>query len=216
VGHKHSSASITFKAPKLGGMTEHLIRQRRNLIITSLIVIFILYTGVEISKITILGIEIETPKQQSLINSLWAIWGYFLVRYYQYLRIEPATGFWGICTYKAKINIAIMVGRKIHNETEHGPRIERGIILQNMEKKSLLKWEYVIKKYNLEKEVEEEVRRIEVNSYKFIFPIFKGVLATTINTAKFSDNVFPILLALSTVSFGLYKSDCFKKIMDLI
>ena len=213
---QQTSTTFTIKAPKLGGMSEHLIRQRRNLIITSLIVIFILYTGVEISKITIFGIEIETPKQQSLVNSLWAIWGYFLIRYYQYLRIEPDTGFWDICIYKAKINIAIMVDRQIHNEIELGTRIKRSVMLQNMEKKSFLKWEYVIKDYSPEKGVEEEIKRIEINSYKFIIPIFKGVLDTIINTAKFSDNVFPVLLALSTASYGLYKSEYFKRIIGLI
>lgn len=209
---KHASTRITLKAPKLGGMSDHLIRQRRNLIITSLIVIFILYTDVQISKISIFGIEIQTPKHETLMNSLWAIWIYFLIRYYQYLRIEPETGFWGICNYKAKINIAIMIGKIINNETDHGPRIERGIILQNMEKKSFFKWEYILKDYSPKSDMDEEVERIEIQSYKFVLPIVRGVLSTTVNTAKFSDNVFPVLLALFAALFGIYKSPYFVKL----
>ncbi len=213
---KTASTTITYKAPKLGGMSEHLIRQRRNLIITSLIVIFILYTNVEISKISIFGIEVETPKQQSLMNSLWAIWAYFCVRFYQYLRIEPATGFWGICKYKAKTNIAIMVGKKINNETEYGPKIERGIILQNMERKSFLKWEYVIKDYSPKIDVDEEIVRVEIGSCRFVVPIIHGVLYTIINTAKFSDNVFPVLLAFLTAIYGIYKSSYMAKIITIL
>lgn len=212
--NKTESLSLTFKAPKLGGMSEHLIRQRRNLIITSLIVIFILYTEVQISKISLFGIEIETPKQQALMNSLWAIFSYFSVRYYQYLRIEPATGFWGICSYKAKNNIAILVGKKINNETEHGPKTSRGIILQNMQMITPLKWDYVIKEYNAKAGVDEEVSRIRFSSFSFIIPTLKGVSSTIVNTAKFTDNVFPVLLALFAVIYGIYKNDLLTFILN--
>ena len=206
MGNKNQSIGITLKAPKLGGMSDHLIRQRRNLIITSLIVVFILYTGVQISKVAIFGIEIQTPKQQALMNTLWAIWAYFFIRYYQYLRIESGTGFWGICVYKAKINIAIMVGKQINNETEHGPRTERGIILHNMEKMSLFEWDYLIKDYNPETGTEEEVGRVHFKSYQFVLPIAKGIINTIINTAKFTDNVLPILIAFLTALYGLIKA----------
>lgn len=72
---------------------EGFVRQRRNLIGMS--VILVLYEKLEIviDSISILGntARINDPSRVTLL--LWIAWGYFLIRYYQYFRDTPDKGF---------------------------------------------------------------------------------------------------------------------------
>lgn len=63
-------------------MSDSLLRQRRNLIITSLILIGFLYAEIEITKISIFSIDFKTTRPNSVIEVLWIFWVYFLIRYY--------------------------------------------------------------------------------------------------------------------------------------
>lgn len=60
------------------------MKQRRNLIGISLFLTVLLYLGIEIRELNILGnkVIIDDPSKAPLL--LWVAWGYFLVRYYQY------------------------------------------------------------------------------------------------------------------------------------
>lgn len=65
-------------------MQEDLRRQRRNLIVMSLLLIFMKCGGMTINKMSIFGAEIVLSNISVVYIFIWLIWGYFLIRYYQY------------------------------------------------------------------------------------------------------------------------------------
>jgi hypothetical protein len=63
------------------------IRQKRSLIIISLILLFYYTAGVEFEKITVSGAQMTIKNHNSIPHFLWTFWGYFFWRYYQYFNI---------------------------------------------------------------------------------------------------------------------------------
>src|SRR5262245_23388332 len=70
------------------------VAERRNLLITSFALFFYQQAGLQIEKINILGNEAKISDPWWIAFALWVLWGYFLVRFYQYLRSIPDKGFW--------------------------------------------------------------------------------------------------------------------------
>lgn len=70
-------------------MNQDLLRQRRNLIAVSAFLILFDIAGVQVSKVSLLGNELIVGNVEVLIYGAWCLWGYFLLRYYQYWRTEP-------------------------------------------------------------------------------------------------------------------------------
>lgn len=62
------------------------VRQRRNLLVVSLVLLAFQATGATISTINAFGNVVNLKSPTSVIIPLWVAWGYFLARYYQYLR----------------------------------------------------------------------------------------------------------------------------------
>lgn len=72
---------------------ENFIRQRRNLIMISLVLLFAEMSEIEISKINVFGNEIVLKNPETILITLWAAFFYWLVRYYQYFRDINDKGF---------------------------------------------------------------------------------------------------------------------------
>lgn len=72
---------------------ENFTRQRRNLLLISLVVLFAEMSEIEIHKITILGNEVLFKNPESILIILRAALIYWLVRYYQYFRDIGEKGF---------------------------------------------------------------------------------------------------------------------------
>jgi hypothetical protein len=70
-------------------MNPDLLRQRRNLIAISTFLVLFDVANVQIAKVSLLGNELIIGNVRVLIYSAWCLWGYFLLRYYQYWRAEP-------------------------------------------------------------------------------------------------------------------------------
>lgn len=69
-------------------MGEGLLRQRRNLIITSILLLVMKYGGVTFTKFSFVGFDIQFKNPNVLILSIWIAFAYFLYRYYQYFSDE--------------------------------------------------------------------------------------------------------------------------------
>lgn len=70
-------------------MTEGLVRQRRNLISVSCILIFLKFAEIEISKFSFLGLDFgKLGNPSALYLAIWTFYFYFLSRYYQYYAQE--------------------------------------------------------------------------------------------------------------------------------
>lgn len=74
------------------GMSIDLLRQRRNLIVLSLLLCFLKYAEVELGKLSVLGIEFKHfGRPETVVYSLWLGWAYFFARYSQYFFQEGWT-----------------------------------------------------------------------------------------------------------------------------
>ncbi|WP_394147925.1 hypothetical protein [Shewanella atlantica] len=66
-------------------MNDGLLRQRRNLILANLVMLLICLANVKIEKFSILGVTFSFVENYKLAYQfLWAIWFYFLYRYFVY------------------------------------------------------------------------------------------------------------------------------------
>lgn len=65
-------------------MNEGLLRQRRNLIITCVLLLFMKYGGVHLHKMSFAGFDVEFARPEVIALALWIAFAYFLYRYYQY------------------------------------------------------------------------------------------------------------------------------------
>lgn len=73
-------------------LREGFIRQRRNLIISSIVLLFSQASGMSIKKLSVFGNDIELAHPHSITALIWVATIYWLIRYYQYLRDLPSTG----------------------------------------------------------------------------------------------------------------------------
>ena len=74
-------------------MSADLLRQRRNLLVTSLTLTAIDLAGATLKKdVSVLGASLEFTNPERVVWGLWILWSYFLVRYWQYLNVEPDLG----------------------------------------------------------------------------------------------------------------------------
>lgn len=56
--------------------------------IISLLLLIYDFSDAQVAKVSILGTEFVAGKPWVLVITAWAIWGYFLLRYYQYFKSE--------------------------------------------------------------------------------------------------------------------------------
>jgi len=189
-------------------MSDSLLRQRRNLIISSLVICFLLYTNVEISKISIFSIVFRAPKPDELMSVLWLIWFYFLVRYYQYLVVEPAIGIKIEFARKfALLCSNVFLKRFIEKYAECNLNIT-DFSPNNLKRKSFLEWELPIDIYDPIKgkkvEYEKEIVRIHLMAPSFI----KSAWYVFMHTPRFTDYAFPFILAVLTGIYGMFQFIC--------
>jgi len=61
-------------------------RQRRNLILISVLLFGIVFTGITITEINFVFVKLNNPDHIKFLIILWVIFCYFIIRYNQYLR----------------------------------------------------------------------------------------------------------------------------------
>lgn len=65
-----------------------ILRQRRNLVAMSCMLIIFDLAEVEVAKVGVLGTDLIIGDVRVLAISMWIVWAYLLLRYYQYWRLE--------------------------------------------------------------------------------------------------------------------------------
>ena len=75
---------------KAHDLSPGLLRQRRNLLVTSLILLFLHYSGAEVRSITPPGVSIELSNPEMVLKFLLLFQIYFFIRYYQYFAQEKS------------------------------------------------------------------------------------------------------------------------------
>lgn len=78
---------------KRAPMNADLLRQRRNLLVTSLTLIAVNLAGATLkTDVSVLGTAVEFANPERIVWGAWVLWAYFLIRYWQYLNEEPNLG----------------------------------------------------------------------------------------------------------------------------
>lgn len=66
-------------------LSEGVVRQRRNLIIISGVLVMLKFGKVEITKLSVASIEFNFGNPEAMYIALWAMYIYFFIRYIQYV-----------------------------------------------------------------------------------------------------------------------------------
>jgi len=174
-----------------------LLRQRRNLIITSILLIFLKFSGAEISKLSLLGLNFDGFQNPTAIYFfVWLLWLYFLVRYYQYYIREGVqlfvTEVSGVFNDLCEKPIQVEVKKYFPNSTEY---------FQSYTDLRRRNWQYIG-----QSEYNDEGYKVE--NYSFNFPRWKlfvhevkSILHAFLNIPTFTDYLLPYVLALFTLIY---------------
>lgn len=168
-------------------MSPDLLRQRRNLIAISSVLIVFDFAQVSIAKISVLGTELLVGDARILLFFAWMIWAYAFLRYYQYLRVEGdlkiATAFQsGIDTRLSKY-----VFRLIQKDrTGKISRVRAG-----------LSWRYVVDEYDGKTGAMQPAYSGPVPFRKMLWWGLRSAFDVAIHTPKATDHILPILLAIA-------------------
>lgn len=161
-------------------MSVDLLRQRRNLLVTSLILIAVNLAGAKLKReISALGAGIEFENPERLLWGVWVLWAYFLARYWQYLSEEPDKGIqngmadWIKKKYKSRLTT-----------TESVPVVEW---------KSNLSW---ILKDGTWTDGIWVIKEIPIHGLNKVAWTIRAFLSNAIRTPRFTDYLLPFLVAL--------------------
>lgn len=75
-------------------LQEGFIRQRRNLMVISLILLFAETSKLSLHKLNVFGNELAIDNPMTVNVALWIAFGYWLWRYYSYFNVIGEKGFW--------------------------------------------------------------------------------------------------------------------------
>lgn len=175
-----------------------LMRQRRNLMASSLLLIFFKAAGVTFQRVGFLGTELIIERPDVLYTGLWFVWCYFLVRYIQFL-LEVGN-----------LGIVERVLRKIRDyaqkkfnayefQTNDGSVIHRNIrYLGNR------RWALVADTYRLDR---GDVVENDEHSFGLVQAAvwaIRATCSTAISSTKITEYLLPLLLALVTAIVGAW------------
>ncbi len=167
---------------------DEFYRQRRNLILISVVLFFALSSGLTLNKVNVWGNEITLKNPDGILTFLWIIWAYWVWRFWVYA-LEYKDGF-----IKSFENSLIRSLRNIYDEGQYdiGFKYERGWLSIN---ECMIT--YVFDGHNGEQH-EDYIRYKGGRFYKFSIPI---IIRTILSHKSFTDQILPFLIALLPIFF---------------
>ncbi len=198
-------------------MTTGLLRQRRNLISVSIIIILYYVGNIEISQLNFLGNRIKLGNPNVISYFLWLLFFYFFYRYWLYFKEEPKDRYdidYGqlvdrLCTPIFK-RIATKQNNQNHDEEKlkeilkfrQFPLVKSG----NYNKLSMLKAEsFGCNPASSSKENIHSNETVSAIYYEFCFIPIKiyACLSMAFRDSRFSDYYLPFLIALIAVLISI-------------
>jgi len=184
-------------------MNDGFLRQRRNLIISSIFVFFIHFTTIEIDKVSVFGISFDIIKKSNdLLYGLYLFWIYFMIRYMQYFYDYGFHRFIGQYSDLYKKNLQKRINKYICIKV---PNVEGLNINSYSETIKRQGYKYYGKTNQcLSNEYGEKINNeFELEIPKFIYRIekLKTILEVIFLKSMTTDFILPILLFLG---IGIY------------
>lgn len=181
-------------------MSDGFLRQRRNIMLSSCILIFIKFSEFQIKKVSLLGISFENLGNPTAVYvTLWILFFYFLFRYYQYFMQE---GFnkvrWAAYQeQERRIKVIAQNAAKVINEkASYQPQQ-----LVSIQKNS---WEISVSFDNAKNddgELTKSTEEVTLNSRKIFVAKLISWLIVCINSSVITDYILPYALVFLAVFY---------------
>lgn len=187
-------------------MTDGLLRQRRNLMVTSLIIILLSFGGVRIEEVGALGTKLIFQRKDALYLGIWVIYAYFFFRYYQYVREEPDLGI--SKAYWAKVNALTFM------------RLRKAAVMQLSLEETQLAGEFQFSGLERKSRVirtgevvsgrdpygQPTYSHYEVNVLRFIPAFVWASVHVILNRSAITDYVLPFVVGIAAAAMGASSS----------
>lgn len=180
-----------------------LLRQRKGLILSSLLLLFICYVKVKIKEVDILGAKIEIKKPEGIIHFIWIVWVYFLIRYYQYFIALKEIGIEEDFRKRLEDGKTNKLYKKLKKRSQNdnfilGQHDEIKLIPHSLFYRKLVV--YTPKRGEMTPIIEEKVWFTSV-----IWLFFKACWQTSIYTTYVTDYFIPFIVAGITFCFVIFQ-----------
>jgi hypothetical protein len=182
------------------------VAERRSLLIVSFILFFYQQAGLQIEKINAFGNEAKISDPWWIAFALWVLWGYFFVRFLQYLQSIPDKGFW--TAYERQMEKSITrsafkgfkrsyVPTEEFRNFEHGFKILKTDFLMNYPEYRSVKLDLTIA-HKMGEEVAGQgaSHKEDFTSWRLRWAKIKSMAHVIVSTHVATEYFLPILLAL--------------------
>ena len=166
-------------------MNPDLLRQRRNLIAISAVLLLFDFADVKIGKIGILGTDLVVGDVRVLMWSAWLLWAYFLLRYYQYWRAAETAHIRNTFSRKSYENERSFASSLKMGDGVHMPFSRIGFL------------QYQFSPFTVAKNVAQHADPIPVSAVRVICWKMRAAYYVTLHTPHATDHVLPFALALA-------------------
>lgn len=184
-------------------MQEFFNRQRRNLVLMSVLVLFVNVTGAELSKINLLGNEVTLRNPDSLPFYLAIILGYFLIRYFQYMHDIEDKEFKTRFFRKTERNLEPYILRREYNNDASGlkdyyPNLKDLEYIKPLTMFNDAMPPNIAAASLCGKEGGSvfDINEIPVSNSELLIPFVKSALYIVFRTRLFTDYIFPIVMCI--------------------
>jgi hypothetical protein len=169
-------------------MTSDLLRQRRNLIAISSVLLIFDFADVTIGKVSVLGAEILVGNVKVLSYCAWGLWAYFFLRYYQYWRNEsPLIRE----TFKRRVDHYARSYTKVKPvQTSSGSTSDNYGFVRT----GRTDWSYQLVGYSPAQLKEFGVVPIPISGWRLVLWSVRAVLFISLDTIHATDHVLPFVL----------------------
>ncbi len=179
-------------------MGPDLLRQRRNLLVVSVTLICVNLAGAEFNKLAVMGTEITFSRRWVLVAGAWVLWGYFLLRYYQYLREVPNLGISAMV-----INKMVTLERKDAGawklQNSPSPGSNSTIVYCGF-----LRWKSIDAEFAFGTYATQQQRGVHLQLVQGIYWFIRAFVSVTILTPRMTDYALPIVVAAAApISAGI-------------
>lgn len=164
-----------------------ILRQRRNLVAMSYLLIIFDLAKVEVAKVGVLGTDLIIGYVRVLAISMWVVWGYFLLRYYRFWRKEAPHLSMAINRQIEQYAINFSYASKLPGVDENAPILHRAGWFRD--------WEIEVQAYKSALGRVARVSAMPVSSYRAMLWRAKAWIAVAVHTPHFTEHLLPFVLA---------------------
>lgn len=167
-----------------------ILRQRRNLVAMSCLLIVFDLAKVKVAKVGVLGTDLVVGDVRVLAISMWVLWAYFLLRYYQFWRKERPHLSSAIYEQVGQYASNYAYARNLPGTQNNSPSLQRSRWIRG--------WQIEVQSYKpgTGGVVTESIT--PVSPFMALFWKFRAWLRIGIHTPHFTEYALPFVLAAAT------------------